>query len=72
MLPLQQLISSIKPDFIAGIESRGFITAFSLAFQEMVGFIAIRKANELPSKVFSVNYQPDYCKDRLEIKMNLF
>ena len=52
MLPLQKLIYSIKPDFIAGLESRGFISAFALAFQEKVGFIAIRKANKLPGKVF--------------------
>ena len=32
MLPLQKLISSTKPDYIAGIESRGFISASALAF----------------------------------------
>ena len=34
MLPLQKLISSIKPDFIAGIESRGFISESALVFQK--------------------------------------
>ena len=72
MLPLQKLISSIKPDFIAGIESRGFISASALAFQEKVGFIPIRKANKLPGKVLGVNYQLEYGEDRLEIQMNSF
>jgi len=27
MLPIEKLISTIKPDYIAGIESRGFLTA---------------------------------------------
>ena len=38
MLPLQKLISSNKPDFIAGIEFRVFISASALAFQEKFGF----------------------------------
>ena len=33
MLPLQKLISTSKPDYIAGIESRGFISASALAFK---------------------------------------
>ena len=72
MLPLQKLISSIKPDYIAGIESRGFISASVLAFQNKVGFIPIRKANKLPGKVLSANYQLEYGKDRLEIQRNSF
>ncbi len=42
MLPLQKLISTSKPDYIAGIESRGFISASALAFKLDVGFIPIR------------------------------
>ena len=53
MLPLQKLISSTKPDYIAGIESRGFISASALAFKHEVGFIPIRKPNKLPGKVIA-------------------
>ena len=71
MLPLQKLISTCKPDYIAGIESRGFITASALAFKHEIGFIAIRKPNKLPGKVIGINYQLEYGKDRLEIQQDL-
>jgi len=72
MLPLEELISSIKPDYIAGIESRGFITASALAFKNEIGFIAIRKPNKLPGQVLGINYKLEYGEDRLEIQENIF
>ena len=68
MLPLQKLISTTKPDYIAGIESRGFISASALAFKHEVGFIPIRKPRKLPGKVIGVNYKLEYGEDRLEIQ----
>ena len=68
MLPLQKLISSSKPDYLAGIESRGFISASALAFKHDVGFIPIRKPKKLPGKVIGVNYKLEYGEDRLEIQ----
>jgi len=70
MLPLQKLISNIKPDYLAGIESRGFISASALAFKLGVGFIPIRKPNKLPGSVIGVNYKLEYGEDRLEIQQN--
>ena len=70
MIPLQKLISNIKPDYIAGIESRGFISASALAFKLDVGFIPIRKPNKLPGNVVGVNYKLEYGEDRLEIQQN--
>ena len=70
MLPLQKLISTIKPDYIAGIESRGFISASALAFKLEIGFVPIRKPNKLPGKVTGVNYMLEYGEDRLEIQQN--
>ncbi len=72
MIPLQRLISTTKPDYIAGIESRGFIPASALAFKHEVGFIPIRKPNKLPGKVIGVNYKLEYGEDRLEIQQNSF
>ena len=70
MLPLKKLISTLKPDYIAGIEARGFISASALAFNLEVGFIPIRKPNKLPGKVIGINYQLEYGEDRLEIQHN--
>ena len=70
MLPLQKLISTAKPDYIAGIESRGFISAAALAFSLKIGFITIRKPNKLPGKVIGVNYKLEYGEDRLEIQQD--
>ena len=71
MMPLQKLISTAKPDYIAGIESRGFISACALAFKLDVGFIPIRKPNKLPGNVIGINYKLEYGEDRLEIQQNL-
>tara|TARA_B100000214_G_scaffold372096_1_gene349705 strand:- start:60 stop:578 length:519 start_codon:yes stop_codon:yes gene_type:complete len=68
MRPVQTLINSKKPDYIAGIESRGFISAAALAFKFEVGFIPIRKPNKLPGKVIGINYKLEYGEDRLEIQ----
>ena len=70
MMPLQRLIIMTKPDYIAGIESRGFITASALAFKLGVAFIPIRKPNKLPGKIIGVNYKLEYGEDRLEIQKN--
>ena len=70
MLPLQKLITTLKPDYIAGIESRGFISASALAFKHDLGFIPIRKKNKLPGKVIGINYKLEYGEDRLEIQNN--
>ena len=68
IIPLEKLISKVKPDYIAGIEARGFITASVLAFKNKIGFIPIRKPNKLPGKVVGINYQLEYGVDRLEIQ----
>ena len=70
MIPLQMLISTSKPDYLAGIEARGFISASALAFKHEIGFIPIRKPNKLPGKVLGINYKLEYGEDRLEIQQN--
>ena len=72
IIPLHKLVSSVKPDYIAGIESRGFITASALAFKNEIGFIPIRKPNKLPGKVIGINYKLEYGEDRLEIQEDVF
>ena len=71
MIPLEKLISNLRPDYIAGIESRGFISGSALALKHELGFIPIRKANKLPGKVIGINYTLEYGEDRLEIQQDL-
>tara|TARA_B100000965_G_C19587692_1_gene756531 strand:- start:175 stop:693 length:519 start_codon:yes stop_codon:yes gene_type:complete len=72
MIPLVEQVKIYKPEYIAGIESRGFISASAIAFTLGIGFIPIRKANKLPGKVIGINYQLEYGEDRLEIQDGLF
>ena len=71
MLPLEELINTTQPNYIAGIESRGFIIASALAFKHQIGFISIRKPGKLPGKVVGSNYKLEYGEDRLEIQPNI-
>ena len=69
MLKLEQFIKLTEPDFIAGIDSRGFIIGSALAYKLDIGFIPIRKKNKLPGKVIGIEYKLEYGIDRLEIQI---
>lgn len=56
-----------KIDYIAGIESRGFIFGMPLAYKFNCGFIPIRKPKKLPSEVLSQEYELEYGTDKIEI-----
>ena len=57
-----------KPiDFVAGIESRGFIIGAALAYKLRTGFTIIRKKGKLPAKTISVRYALEYGSDELEM-----
>jgi len=56
-----------KIDYVAGIESRGFIFGMPVAYSLNCGFIPIRKPNKLPSKTIGVDYGLEYGTDRIEI-----
>lgn len=59
--------ANLVPDYIVGMESRGFIFATPLAYQLNAGFIPIRKPGKLPAAVHSVTYELEYGTDQLEI-----
>lgn len=56
-----------KIDYIAGIESRGFIFGMPLAYKLNCGFIPIRKPKKLPAEVISQEYELEYGTDKIEI-----
>jgi len=56
-----------KIDYIAGIESRGFIFGAPLACRLNAGFIPIRKPNKLPANTIKESYSLEYGTDTIEM-----
>lgn len=59
-------------DYVAGIDSRGFIFGAPLAMNLGVGFVPIRKAGKLPHETLSEKYSLEYGEDELEIHVDAF
>jgi len=59
-------------NFVAGVESRGFILACAIALDSAVGFVPIRKAGKLPGQVIKREYGLEYGNDALEIHADAF
>lgn len=64
-------LKTVSIDYIAGIESRGFIFGAPLAQMLGVGFIPIRKKGKLPCDVHQVEYELEYGTDLLEIDKSI-
>ena len=56
-----------KVDYVAGIESRGFIFGAPLADRLGAGFVMIRKPNKLPADTISESYDLEYGKDTIQM-----
>lgn len=54
-------------DYVAGMESRGFIVGMPLAYKLGVGFIPIRKPHKLPAATFKQSYELEYGTDSIEM-----
>lgn len=54
-------------DYIAAIESRGFIFGAPLAYNIGAGLVVIRKPGKLPADVQQASYDLEYGSDSLEI-----
>ncbi len=59
--------AGLVPDYIVGMESRGFLFGVSLAYKLGAGFIPVRKPGKLPAAVHQVEYELEYGTDILEI-----
>lgn len=64
---LYEQFKSEKVDYIAGIESRGFIFGAALAYRLNAGFIPIRKPNKLPAKTIKEDYTLEYGTNTIEM-----
>lgn len=61
-------VRQLKPDLLAGIESRGFLMAAPLALHMGLGFMMVRKKSKLPGATIAHTYELEYGTDTLEIQ----
>ena len=64
-------INRSNPDFLAAIDSRGFLLGSSIAVKAQIPLILLRKKGKLPPDVYSSNYQLEYGSSTLELSKNL-
>ena len=64
---LYELIKDKKIDYIAAIESRGYLMGAPLAYKMGVGLVIIRKPGKLPAETFREEYSLEYGVDALEM-----
>ena len=64
---MQELLTGLDFDIIAGPESRGFIFGVPIAYNLNKAFIPIRKKGKLPCETVSMEYDLEYGKATIEI-----
>ena len=62
------LVKKHNPEVLAGIESRGFIFASTIAYKLNCEVVMIRKKGKLPGQTISHTYKLEYGEDCLEIQ----
>ena len=61
------MLEGLDIDYLAGIESRGFIFASALSMKMNKGFLTVRKPGKLPFTRIQESYDLEYGSDSLEI-----
>ena len=69
---LETKCGEMQPDYVVGIESRGFIFGMPLADRLQVGFAPVRKPGKLPAATHSAEYALEYGTDCLELHQDAF
>lgn len=69
---LAEQCAVFQPDYIAGIESRGFIFGMPLAYAMNLGFAPIRKSGKLPAAIHAAEYELEYGTDKVEVHQDAF
>ena len=69
---LTEQVAPLKPEYVLGIEARGFIFAPALAYHVGAGFVPVRKPNKLPAATERISYELEYGMDTLEVHKDAF
>ena len=64
---MQAYVSTLAPDLLLGIESRGFLFGAALADRLGLGLALCRKAGKLPAETVSASYALEYGQELVEI-----
>ena len=57
-----------KPDFIVGLDARGFLFGPSLALRLRAGFVPVRKKGKLPGNCETESFQKEYGPDFFQMQ----
>lgn len=69
---LEERYKSYDLDYVAGIDSRGFIFGAALADRLGIGFVPVRKKGKLPGTTVCEKYELEYGFDEVEIHLDAF
>lgn len=69
---LEERYKSYNLDYVAGIDSRGFIFGAALADRLNIGFVPVRKKGKLPATTVCEKYELEYGFDEVEIHLDAF
>ena len=58
---------ALRPDVVAGLDSRGFILGSVVAYELGVGFVPIRKKGKLPFTTVQETYELEYGSSTVEL-----
>ncbi len=64
---LSEEFKDMNVDYVAGIESRGFIFGAPIAYNLGAGLVIVRKPGKLPAEVEQMTYELEYGTDSVEI-----
>ena len=65
---LAESLGGYKPDYVAGIDARGFLVAAPLGITLNCGVLMLRKPGKLPGETKSHAYELEYGTDAIEIQ----
>lgn len=69
---MSEMVQDLDYDVIAGAESRGFIFAAPMAYNNHKPFVLIRKKGKLPYKTISQSYDLEYGSTEIEMHTDSF
>lgn len=61
-------VAAESPQYVAGIEARGFLFAGAIAHRLGLGCVPLRKPGKLPGEKLGVSYELEYGSDRIELR----